>query len=109
MREQIAAKDHCTSVTPNYLSNEFSKARDAAHAYDHIQATERPTFHGIRALGAWLYEQQNFPQEYIQALMGHAGAKMTKHYQDGHSEKGIEYLEVGVLQIADNKKGPTFR
>ena len=109
MREQIAAKDHCTSVTHNYLSYEFSKARDAANAYDHIQATERPTFHEIRALGAWLYEQQNFPQEYIQALMGHADAKMTKHYQDGHSEKGIEYLEVGVLQIADNKKGPTFR
>ena len=41
--------------------------------------------------------------------MGHADAKMTKHYQDGHSEKGIEYLEVGVLQIADNKKRPTFR
>ena len=51
-RKQIAAKDHCTSVTPNYLSIEFSKARDAAHAYDHIPATERPTFHGIRALGA---------------------------------------------------------
>ena len=41
--------------------------------------------------------------------MGHAGAKMTKHYQDGHSEKGIEYLEVGVSQIPGNKKGPTFR
>ncbi|WP_336247128.1 tyrosine-type recombinase/integrase [Pseudomonas sp. TMW22091] len=68
-REQIAAKDHWTSVTPNYLSNEFSKTRDAAHAYDHSPATERPTFHEIRALGAWLYEQQNFPQEYIQALM----------------------------------------
>ena len=95
-REQIDAKDHWTSVTPNYLSNEFSKARDAAHAYDHIPATERPTFHEIRALGAWLYEQQNFPQEYIQALMGHADAKMTKHYQDGHTEKGIEYLEVGA-------------
>ncbi|OZY48507.1 integrase [Pseudomonas lundensis] len=80
----------------NYLSNEFSKARDAAHAYDHISATERPTFHEIRALGAWLYEQQNFPQEYIQVLMGHADAKMTKHYQDGHIEKGIEYIEVGA-------------
>lgn len=21
---------------------------------------------------------------------------LTKHYQDGHSEKGIEYLEVGA-------------
>ena len=26
----------------------------------------------------------------------HADAKMTKHYQDGHVEKGIEYLEVGA-------------
>jgi len=32
----------------------------------------------------------------IQALMGHADAKMTKHYQEGHTEKGIEYLEVGA-------------
>ncbi len=30
--------------------------------------------------------------------MGHADAKMTKHYQDGHTEKGIEYLEVGAMQ-----------
>jgi integrase len=95
-REQIDAKDHWTSVTPDYLTKEFSKARDAAHAYDHVPAGERPTFHEIRALGAWLYEQQNFPQEYIQALMGHADEKMTKHYQEGHDEKKIEHLEVGA-------------
>ncbi|MCU1782866.1 hypothetical protein NTD80_08855 [Pseudomonas sp. 13B_2.1_Bac1] len=57
-REQIDAKDHWTSVTPDYLTKAFSKARDAAHAYDHVPAGERPTFHEIRALGAWLYEQQ---------------------------------------------------
>ena len=95
-REQIDAKDHWTSVTPDYLTKEFSKARDAAHAYDRVPAGERPTFHEIRALGAWLYEQQNFPQVYIQALMGHADEKMTKHYQEGHDEKKIEYLEVGA-------------
>lgn len=95
-REQIDAKDHWTSVTPDYLTKEFSKARDAAHAYDHVPAGERPTFHEIRALGAWLYEQQNFPMEYIQALMGHADEKMTKHYQVGHDEKKIEYVEVGA-------------
>jgi hypothetical protein len=44
----------------------------------------------------WLYEQQNFPQEYIQALMGHADEKLTKHYQEGHDEKKIKYLEVGA-------------
>lgn len=95
-REQIEAKDHWTSVTPDYLTKEFSKARDAAHAYDHVAAGERPTFHEIRALGAWLYEQQNFPQEYIQALLGHADEKMTRHYQEGHDEKKIEYVEVGA-------------
>ncbi|WP_345891488.1 tyrosine-type recombinase/integrase [Pseudomonas chlororaphis] len=73
-----------------------SSNRDAAHAYDHIPAGERPTFHEIRALGAWLYEQQKFPQEYIQALMGHADEKMTKHYQKGHTEKEIVYLEVSA-------------
>jgi integrase len=95
-REQIDAKDHWTSVTPDYLTKEFSKARDAAHAYDQVPAGERPTFHEIRALGAWLYEQQNFPMDYIQALMGHADEKMTKHYQEGHGDKTIEYVEVGA-------------
>ena len=28
--------------------------------------------------------------------MGHAHAKMTKHYQDGHEEKKIEYVEVSA-------------
>ena len=32
----------------------------------------------------------------IQALMGHADEKMTKHYQDGHGDKTIEYVEVGA-------------
>lgn len=95
-REQIDAKDHWTPVTPDYLAKEFSKARDTAHAYDHVPVGERPTFHEIRALGAWLYEQQKFPQEYIQALMGHADEKMAKHYQEGHDEKKIESLEVGA-------------
>ncbi|WP_238965535.1 tyrosine-type recombinase/integrase [Pseudomonas sp. AF32] len=87
-------KDHWTSVALDYLTKEFSKARDAAHTYDHIPAGERPTFHEIRALGTWLYGQQNFPLEYIQALMGHADEKMTKHYQEGHGDKTIEYVAV---------------
>jgi integrase len=93
-REQIDAKDHWTSVTPDYLTKELTKARNAAHAYDNVPAGERPTFHEIRALGAWLYEQQKPPQEFTQALMGHADEKMTKHNQEGHGEKKIEYLEL---------------
>jgi len=53
-------------------------------------------FHKLRALGAWLYEQQNFPQEYIQALLGHADEKVTKHYQEGHGDKTIDYVEVSA-------------
>lgn len=95
-REPIDAKDHSTSATPDYLSKEFNKARDAAHAYDHAPTGEPPTFHEIRVLGAWLYELQKFPQEYIQALMRHADEKMTKQDQVGHDEIKIEYLEVGA-------------
>ena len=52
--------------------------------------------------------------------MRHTHAKASKHHQDGHTEKGIEYLEVGVvlafwggvfakvLKFADTKKGPPF-
>ncbi|AXP04311.1 recombinase XerD [Pseudomonas fluorescens] len=95
-REQIGAKAHWTAVTPDYLSKEFTKARDAAHAYDHMPSKQRPTFHEIRALGSWLYEKQNFEESYVQALLGHADPKMTRHYQDGHGEKVIEYQVVNA-------------
>jgi enterobacteria phage integrase len=38
----------------------------------------------------------SFPQEYIQALMGHANERMTKQYQEGQDEKKIEYLEASA-------------
>jgi len=95
-KEQVEAKEHWTCVTPDYLTKSFRKARDAAHAYDHLPSDERPTFHELRALGAWLYEQQKFSTEYVQALMGHADEKMTKEYQEGHRAKEIEYVEVGA-------------
>ncbi|MDZ5436566.1 hypothetical protein T3H00_28385 [Pseudomonas fluorescens] len=76
--------------------NTLTVSPGKTQGYDHVPARERPTFHEIRALGSWLYEQQNFPTEYILALMGHADEKMTRHYQEGHDEKKIEYLEVGA-------------
>lgn len=65
-----------------------------SNAYESMSKAERPTFHEIRALGAWLYEQQGHAQEYIQALMGHADVKMTEHYQAGHEGKEVEYQPV---------------
>lgn len=95
-REQLDAKRHWNAVTEDYLTKAFTKARDDSKAYEAIPKAERPTFHEIRALGAWLYEQQGYPQEYIQALMGHADVKMTEHYQAGHEQKGVEYFRVGA-------------
>ena len=95
-REQLDAKRHWNAVTEGYLTKAFTKARDESKAYDSIPKAERPTFHEIRALGAWLYEQQGYPQEYIQALMGHADVKMTEHYQAGHEEKGVEFIRVAA-------------
>ena len=83
-RAQLDAKLHWNAVTPDNLTKSFAQARDDSKAYEELPPGERPTFHEIRALGAWLYEQQNFAQEYIQGLMGHADVKMTKHYQAGH-------------------------
>ncbi|MNE11833.1 Phage integrase family protein [compost metagenome] len=95
-REQLDAKRHWNAVTEDYLTKAFTKARDDSEAYKEMPKAERPTFHEIRALGAWLYEQQGYPQEYIQALMGHADVKMTEHYQAGHEEKGVQYQRVGA-------------
>jgi integrase len=67
-----------------------------AVAYESIPPGERPTFQEILALGAWLYEQQELPEEYVQALLGHSDAKMTRYYQEGHTEKTIEYQTVGA-------------
>lgn len=93
-REQLDAKLHWNAVTPDYLTKAFAKARDDSKAYQDMKPGERPTFHELRALGAWLYEQQGFPQEYIQALMGHADVKMTEHYQAGHEPDSVVYQVV---------------
>ncbi|WP_225923730.1 hypothetical protein [Pseudomonas azerbaijanorientalis] len=68
-----------------------------APPYDDMPAGERPNFHEIheiRELGAWLYEQQGFEQEYIQGLMGHADVKTTEHYQAGHGDDAVVYMKV---------------
>ncbi|WP_249384306.1 hypothetical protein [Pseudomonas fluorescens] len=48
------------------------------------------------AISASQYEQQNFPQEYIQALLGHADVKMTEHYQAGHGDDAVVYMRVSA-------------
>ncbi|MEJ6655074.1 MAG: tyrosine-type recombinase/integrase [Pseudomonas sp.] len=94
-RDQMDAKLHWSAVNEDYLTKEFRKARDECGAYDHIEDVRaRPTIHELRALGAWLYQQQGFEQEYIQALLGHATEGMTEYYQEGHETKGPIYQRV---------------
>lgn len=66
-----------TELHIEWTSLDLRLVRLVCSCYDHVPAGERPTFHEIRALGVWPYEQQNFPQEYIQALQGHSDEKMT--------------------------------
>lgn len=94
-RDQMDAKLHWSAVTEDYLTKHFRIARDKCKAYDHIEDKDaRPTFHELRALGAWLYQQQGVDQSYIQALMGHATEEMTEYYQEGHEQKEVVYQRV---------------
>ncbi|WP_257282159.1 tyrosine-type recombinase/integrase [Endozoicomonas sp. ISHI1] len=95
-RDQMNSKPHWTYVTPDHLTKSFAKARKAANAYPHLKREEQPTFHEIRALGAWIYEfRAGFSHEYVQMLMGHSTGKMTTEYQEGH-EIRYESVEAGL-------------
>lgn len=90
------AKLHPFAVTPNHLTKEFAKYRDLSGAYDHLQPEERPTFHTLRALGIWLYEQAGYPKEYIMALAGHASEGMFKRYKEGHEKPKPVRVQAGL-------------
>lgn len=99
-RRRSAGKAHLFQVTPSYLSKAVATARDAAKnkgadtgPFDGYTEGERPTLHEFRSLGAHLYREAGYPEEYIQALLGHSDTKMTTHYLDGHK---VEYDEVSA-------------
>jgi len=95
-RKQLQNKLHWNAVTADYLTKAFSEVRDKSKVFEHLEIEERPTFHEIRALGAWLYEQQGCHQDYIQALLGHADEKMTEHYLAGHGPDEVAYMSVNA-------------
>ena len=87
-RRQRQARDrvHVYAWTEGALSRAFQAARDATGLREDVPAEERPTFHSLRALGAWLYREAGFSDEQVQAIAGHASAEMTRAYQDGHGD-----------------------
>ncbi len=84
-------------LAPETLSRWFMRVRDRTKLYDHLQPSERPTFHEIRSLGAHLMEQTGYDKVVIQALLGHKQARMTELYLDRYEQRWIEVT--GGLEI----------
>ncbi|HBA33312.1 MAG TPA: integrase, partial [Gammaproteobacteria bacterium] len=87
--------DHWSQIAPNEFTKKFRELRDSLPIFQDIPKDERPTFHEIRALGSWLYEQAGFETDYVRALMAHSDEKMTRYYQSEHEEKWV-VVEAGL-------------
>lgn len=85
--------DHATQFNSKYLSKQFSKVRDSVGICKELPKAERPTFHEIRALSAFLFQQNGINP---QARMAHADEKSTKVYTQNH----VEWVEVPHGEIA---------
>ncbi len=77
-------RDHWTQLRGDYVGKQFEKLRDLVPEIKALPTEEKPTFHGIRALGGALYLQNGYSDEYVNLLMGHTTMKMTDHYTDQH-------------------------
>jgi hypothetical protein len=55
-RKQLDAKRLWNAETGDHLTKAFTKTRDDSETHKEMPNAERPTFHEIRALGAWLNE-----------------------------------------------------
>lgn len=106
------------SVSPDYLTKAYSSVRDKIGVYDHIEdAKMRPGLHSERALGIWLYTKAGYPDEYIQALSGHATADMMRSYAAGHEkaqpvvvQAGLDMSQVALESIDwETDLSPTLR
>lgn len=85
--------NHPTQVAPDYLSRAFSALRDRVGVASHLPLDERPTFHEIRALAAFMFKQRGFDP---QARMAHSDAESTKIYTENH----VQWVEVPHCEIA---------
>ncbi|WHP32805.1 phage integrase Arm DNA-binding domain-containing protein [Trabulsiella odontotermitis] len=74
---------HPTQVAPDYLSRSFSALRDSVGVGSGLPEEQRPTFHEIRALSAFLFDKQGIDP---QGRMAHSDAKSTKIYIENHIE-----------------------
>ncbi|EPJ3763095.1 tyrosine-type recombinase/integrase [Providencia stuartii] len=85
--------NHPTQVAPDYLSRAFSELRDRVGVAANLPLDERPTFHEIRALAAFMFKDQGYDP---QARMAHSDAESTKIYTENH----VEWVQVPHFEIA---------
>lgn len=85
-------KLHPLQISSDLASREFTRMRDEVlKLYADVDEAERPSFHEIRALGADHYlEVLKWPEDKVQALLGHTSLKMTRVYLDGHGDRWTE-------------------
>jgi integrase len=81
-------KNHAgKSITPEYFSRAFQRARDKVPELAALPAEQRPTLHELRSLGARLLRNEGIDP---QALLGHTEAKTTRMYLDRYEETWVE-------------------
>jgi hypothetical protein len=90
--KQSELTDHRYQLDPNYISRTFSAVRDSIKLFEHLEMSQRPTFHEIRALSARLFNDMGVDP---QGRMAHTDAKSTKIYVRDH----LEWTEVPHAEI----------
>ncbi|PKH86904.1 tyrosine-type recombinase/integrase [Colwellia sp. Bg11-28] len=90
--EKMENKEHNTQLRTSYLTKAFTKLRDELKLYSHLKPKERPTFHEIRALAIYQYDQSGVDP---QARAAHTDAESTKLYKKGH----VKWIKVAAAEL----------
>ena len=97
-------KEHHYQVLPDRLSEDFATVRDATGLFIGTNADTRPGIHEVRALGSFLYKDEQ-DQTKVMNAMAHSDIEMTRHYQSGHA---VEEIEIGIEELPLERLGGQF-
>lgn len=79
-------RTHWAAVTPDFLTDNFSKVRDSLELFQNWPTEKRPTFHELRSYAAHTYRALGYSTHFIQSLLGHKSLGMTEKYLSGHAK-----------------------
>ena len=85
---------HETQVRNADISEGFSELRDELDLYSDLEKDERPTFHEIRSLSIFNYDQIGVDP---QKRAAHSDPRTTKKYKEGH----VKWTEVEAAELED--------